>query len=1541
MKLHLPKRLLLAVLAACGTFVPSAYAAVSTEAKTKTDETTGATINYNVYTWTGSDSANNSMNLSNYGVNDVVIFQLTGTSNTNYFPNGTSYECTAGSVVIGDEPTEENAGTKVVTGLILTNGWTNAHQTFTGIVTGNGVIQKTGSGTNNKLTFEGDATGYTGDINLHTSGGGPNFTLTFGSRDFTEGAASSVAAAETSATAGAAGTGNVEFANASNTLRFNFAADENPVYITNLITDINTGDNANSNLVLTGGANYILTKSVTVDKITLSANSAATFNNSLTVAGDSSFGGAVTINGTAVFNGSVTLSQMWENAGSITFNGSLTLNSLDEVSYKSASSYVVTTANGAAESGNGYSVGRKYVVVDGNVTLGENFTFSGASNVQFVENVGLVATLSDALVTDTFYVNTGTVNMGADGYTDMTAATYWVKNGATLNLNGKNFADKSLVLDGGAIVTNTGTSYSDNARQMNGIALNGSAVIDLANSHGIIAYGWEASTLTLNGHTLTKKGDATFYLINTTVDAGTIRIEDGTIQIGTQHSKGKITSAESTVFDIQGGMIYLDNGRLNAAGLTGDSGSVTQSYNGESNTNSTLQLGADNSTAYEYGGTLSVTNLIKTGAGTQKITGDAAVTNLTMQRGTLEFTNLTQNIAVTHANPQDGSVAAATVKINGMSAENAQVSVSGNASSKLTLYVTGADVINIDRAGGNLYTELVINNNTSAKSTWTGTLNLSNISDNPDNVTAENRKLNFNKWVAAGGKIVLTGVGGYIDGVKENKSHAGGSSAETYVTAADLELNNSTSGQAALTVNDGSSNKYYEFSGAITGTGDMVIARDIPLHFVFSGDISGWKDGASLSVTKGGDSYFQNLYFVENATKVNLSKIETTAGDSTVTFYHTQAATVASQILKSGSGTLNLSVYNNSEAGTVFNGAVTTDKVEVIAGGKATFNGAVVTGQVNVLADAEATFNQEIKTNVIDIAAGGEVIIANHWYDDTDISTDQTYGVLRGAGNLTLKAAADASAEKLTTTMFYVEDYSGVLDFENNPFIESYVYVNGGKSLKLDGSHNNGDAYIELHLQNAASVTTDITVEGTAIGIDKLKVLGQAVFGTDASLDASNQGLAGVFDIGILHSDAEDKVEDNIIFRSNSNTSDITVFNLESLNYSGRITLESTNTEDYRYAALNIGTDDSELVYEGFWYWLSDIELLTGESETDQVALGVVGDVYVRSFLGDDTDAYIVAGRVTETLADGETFKSTTEDFKNVYVYGLEGETPAVSSATIMSNINLTKLETPGSQIFNGDTTAFNGTVDVFGGTLGFGTSSLSTKDTTVHDGKLQYADGAVTMTRLGEKDVVYAEITEASFSKAEDGTVCIDGGTMKNTLLSIKEATSLELGSVHMYDNSQVAGHSADSHNKVTLNHTTLVMENLGEGTHETLPSTMSAEGMLELGLMAGAEGISYTTDMFKDVDLTGTGYVAIGTLLADALLQHDYVALEFNQSYLDQDLQLITGVDIDPRLEGVIITTFIDTEAGRLYMSVPEPSTATLSLLALAALAARRRRK
>ncbi|MBR5213452.1 MAG: PEP-CTERM sorting domain-containing protein [Akkermansia sp.] len=1137
------------------------------------------------------------------------------------------------------------------------------------------------------------------------------------------------------------------------------------------------------------------------------------------------------------------------------------------------------------------SSGIQYFLVGGsgqNTLLTDEATYSGNSVALWLNADGdVIFTVDGESTTGDFFINNGSVDVVGAGAANSTGALkYKVSTKGTLNLTGGSLET--------FIIENNGA-----------VNLGSSAARLIINTDNAAAY----LTETTGQGTMELKKDVAFSNGGSVKFAGNLELASGvSLTLGNDSSN---TAAYSTNFsslsslDLNGGTLNLYyvapelksmtvvEGATNSTIYIHDTSSEKLSKADATRINS---LTLNSSLALTTNWKSSVNIGILSGAGnltvSQAKTGDQYTSNLWIDR----VDNYTGTVSVS------GKMVLTLNIGENQSLNSSQFQLSGD---HARMIVTGSGEYNFT---GN------VGSGVSVGDAWTGTVTITNASANGTSLASLGN---------ASSNISINGMSGWIQ--------------RDDVTA-HVEL-----GVNGLTLTAYSTYGTYNFAGGISGAGDFILdssSADDPHFSIGSNGTSEWKGGfivknmaagktAELKMVGGGELMAADSKGVQmNSNNGTLSLIIGNADVST---------TMNGAVSKNANGSLNMTVQGD----TVFNAGVTTSKIDVATDGSATFNGAVVTGQVNVLAGAEATFNQEIKTAVIDIAAGGEVVIANHWKNATAVSTDETHGVLRGAGNLTLKAATNASAANLTTTMFHVEDYSGVLDVENNAFIASYIYVNGEKSLKLDGSHNNGDAYIALYLQNAASVTTDITAGDTTIGIDRLQVSGQAVFGTDASLDSSNQGLAGVFDIGILIGVSDDTVNDNMIFRSNSKTSDITVFNLEAVEFYGRITLESTNTENYRYAALNIGTDDPEQIYASYFYQYSDIELLTGASETDQVVLGLVGDIVVRSIVGDDSDAYIVAGKVTETLADGETFKSTTDEYKHLSIYGLDEETPAVSSATIMSNINLTKLS-DGSQIFNGDTTAFNGTVDVFGGTLGFGSSSLNTIETEVHDGQLQYADGAVTMTRLGEKDVVFAEITEASFSKAEDGTVCIDGCTMKNTLLSIKEATSLELGRVHMYDNSQVAGHSPASHNKVTLNHTTLVMENLGEGTLETLrPTTMSAEGMLELGLMAGAEGIIYTTDMFKDVDLTGTGYVAIGTLLADALLQHDYVALEFNQSYLDQNLQLITGVDIDPRLEGVIITTFIDTEAGRLYMSVPEPSTATLSLLALAALAARRRRK
>lgn len=193
MKLHLPKALFAAVMAAC--LVPSTWAAITTDdvAKTYTVSGTGPT----------DQSDNNAINPPT-GADYKLIFQIENSTNTgdrNYFNADFT---AAGSVQIGDigDTADDTKG------MVITNGNGDAGSgsdvVFTGTVTGSGILRRTGNPANdsNAITFSGNVTGYIGNMYLG-AGTSTSFTLTFGGRS------DAVAAVATTATKGVAGTGNL------------------------------------------------------------------------------------------------------------------------------------------------------------------------------------------------------------------------------------------------------------------------------------------------------------------------------------------------------------------------------------------------------------------------------------------------------------------------------------------------------------------------------------------------------------------------------------------------------------------------------------------------------------------------------------------------------------------------------------------------------------------------------------------------------------------------------------------------------------------------------------------------------------------------------------------------------------------------------------------------------------------------------------------------------------------------------------------------------------------------------------------------------------------------------------------------------------------------------------------------------------------------------------------------------------------------------------------------------------------------------------
>ena len=282
MKLHLPKQLFTALLTAL-SYGSIAWGAITTSTNEYYyDKASGDLYYYNsteeVYysattgqaaqTQPASESltqvtmyigdSSSGMTNSNVTAHEgyLIGFQLGDNGTSNWFNDSTTY----GDILIYDVNPDDNSKQ----GLVISNGNSGKTIEFAGSVYGNGFMYKRGAGMNNTWKFTGDVTNYTGNIILsHSDTNSTSFTLQFGKDD---GSSTQTG----SATAGVAGTGAITFGSAYNTITFNYSNTSSPVYITNTIKVEGSGL---SKVELSGNAGVVFTKDVTIHCLTTSANS--------------------------------------------------------------------------------------------------------------------------------------------------------------------------------------------------------------------------------------------------------------------------------------------------------------------------------------------------------------------------------------------------------------------------------------------------------------------------------------------------------------------------------------------------------------------------------------------------------------------------------------------------------------------------------------------------------------------------------------------------------------------------------------------------------------------------------------------------------------------------------------------------------------------------------------------------------------------------------------------------------------------------------------------------------------------------------------------------------------------------------------------------------------------------------------------------------------------------------------------------------------------------------------------------------------------
>ena len=522
-----------------------------------------------------------------------------------------------------------------VTKWTITQGWSNSVYCFNGSITGSGSIlfnwdvaqfgqqnphyTLLGSRTGNLYRFTGDVSGFSGNITSDKA----NFDVEFASGNRLDGSTSTSSINKNCVS----GTGAISVAGE---LTYKVDGDS---HITNsaigtkgVLTFLN-GDTEKSTYTIGNGSDKTTATAGTLTiaqnaSVILAANSEMVVNNPLDIQG------SLTVNGTLEVAGEAYLT--------------------DETIADETTQYTQTTEGGTTAL-NGYILTDAWIIANKEITIGQGGSLKGVVSTEYIDGVGLVATTENLKVADKtrFYANAGTVKLGEGGYTDYTATTYYVAGGATLDLNGQNgqsFGGRKVSLAENATLTNTAGDLNDNSILLTSIELTGNATLAIANNHGLLSSSWNDTNLALNGHTLTKTGSGTFYLVKTGVTGGgKIATAEGTLQIGSTQSggAGRITSAEGVEFSVsEGATLSMVNGaQLHAKSISGD-GTIS----GADST--TLKLTSDTDSSFN-GSIEGGFALIKEGSGKQTFNGHSILGAITLNGGTLAIGGVTEAASLT------------------------------------------------------------------------------------------------------------------------------------------------------------------------------------------------------------------------------------------------------------------------------------------------------------------------------------------------------------------------------------------------------------------------------------------------------------------------------------------------------------------------------------------------------------------------------------------------------------------------------------------------------------------------------------------------------------------------------------------------------------------------------------------------------------------------------------------------------------------------------------------------------------------------------
>ena len=278
-----------------------------------------------------------------------------------------------------------------------------------------------------------------------------------------------------------------------------------------------------------------------------------------------------------------------------------------------------------------------------------------------------------------------------------------VHSGGTLNIAGHEVQGLKVYLNENATLANNGTAIGETTRQYDQVILKGNAYADTAANFGLLAGSYNPTTLDLAGYTLTKTGTADFLLVNTTVKAGTIDVQQGGLKLISKDEGKSITLEDGVNINVaSGAYVNLATDDLTSDQILAITGA------GEVRINSTITLGegtaALSGTFVTASGSLTINGTtigaLRTNDGSSSTVANGSVTNLTSAGGT---TNVTGG-SVTTLSATGGTTNVSGGSVTTLSATGGTTNISGGSVTTLsttggTINVTGGSITTVKMKG--------------------------------------------------------------------------------------------------------------------------------------------------------------------------------------------------------------------------------------------------------------------------------------------------------------------------------------------------------------------------------------------------------------------------------------------------------------------------------------------------------------------------------------------------------------------------------------------------------------------------------------------------------------------------------------------------------------------------------------------------------------------------------------------------------------------------------------------------------------------------